>query len=139
MHTLLESKSIFATEQKTIVSCFVKNVAFLLGHLVVLYVLLESCIYKTNTYLSEQSTVLLIPPSPGCLYNFSEIFSLRESIFNTNPKLTFTSLEHLRTLFYRPYIVFPCFCKNQIFGIDFRQPWTKLLGHFAAQWLIPLA
>ena len=32
MHTLLESKSIFAIEQKAIVACFVKNVAFLLGH-----------------------------------------------------------------------------------------------------------
>ena len=97
MHTLSESKSIFATEQKTIVSCFVKNVGFLLGHLVVLNVLLESCIYKTNTYLSEQSTVLLIPASHGCLYNFSKIFCSRESIFNTNPKLTFTSLEYLKS------------------------------------------
>ena len=35
MHTLLESKSIFAIEQKAIVACFVKNVAFLLGHLVI--------------------------------------------------------------------------------------------------------
>ena len=34
MHTLSESKGIFAVEQKAIVSCFVKNVAFLLGHLV---------------------------------------------------------------------------------------------------------
>ena len=34
MHALLESKSIFAIEQKAIVACFVKNVAFLLGHLV---------------------------------------------------------------------------------------------------------
>ena len=34
MHTLSESKSIFAIEQMAIVSCFVKNVAFLLGHLV---------------------------------------------------------------------------------------------------------
>ena len=32
MHTLLESKSIFAIEQKAIVSCFVINVALLLGH-----------------------------------------------------------------------------------------------------------
>ena len=32
IHTLFESKSIFAIEQKAIVSCFVKNVAFLLGH-----------------------------------------------------------------------------------------------------------
>ena len=32
MHTLSESKSIFAIEQKAIVSCFVKNVAFLSGH-----------------------------------------------------------------------------------------------------------
>ena len=32
MHTLFESKSIVAIEQKAIVSCFVKNVAFLLGH-----------------------------------------------------------------------------------------------------------
>ena len=32
MNTLYESKSIFAIEQKTIVSSFVKNVAFLLGH-----------------------------------------------------------------------------------------------------------
>ena len=97
-----------------------KTCCVLLGHLLVLYVLLEPCIYKTDTYLSEQSTVLLIPPSPRCLYNFSEIFSSRESIFNTNPKLTFTSLEYLKTLFYRSYIVFPCFCKNQIFGIDFK-------------------
>ena len=37
MHTLLESKSIFAIEQKAIVSCFVKNFAFLLGHPVVLW------------------------------------------------------------------------------------------------------
>ena len=34
MHTLLESKSIFAIEQKAIVSCFVSNVAFLLGYTV---------------------------------------------------------------------------------------------------------
>ena len=34
MHTLSESKSIFAVEQKAIVLCFVKDVAFLLGHLV---------------------------------------------------------------------------------------------------------
>ena len=32
MHTLSESKSIFEIEQNAIVSCFVKNVAFLLGH-----------------------------------------------------------------------------------------------------------
>ena len=32
MHTLLETKSIFAIEQKAIVSRFVKDVAFLLGH-----------------------------------------------------------------------------------------------------------
>ena len=32
MHTLFESKSIFAIEQKAIVLCFVKNVAFSLGH-----------------------------------------------------------------------------------------------------------
>ena len=31
MHTLSESKSMFAIEQKAIVLCFVKNVAFLLG------------------------------------------------------------------------------------------------------------
>ena len=35
MHTLSESKSVFAIEQKAIVSCFVKNVPFLLGHPVV--------------------------------------------------------------------------------------------------------
>ena len=34
MHTLSESTSIFAIEQKAIVSCFVKDVALLLGHLV---------------------------------------------------------------------------------------------------------
>ena len=34
MHTLSESKSIFVIEQKTIDLCFVKNVAFLLGHAV---------------------------------------------------------------------------------------------------------
>ena len=34
MHTLSESKSIFAIEQKARVSCFVKDVALLLGHLV---------------------------------------------------------------------------------------------------------
>ena len=32
MHTLSESKSIFAIEQKAIVSWFVKDVALLLGH-----------------------------------------------------------------------------------------------------------
>ena len=32
MHTFSESKSIFAIEQKDIVSCFVKDVALLLGH-----------------------------------------------------------------------------------------------------------
>ena len=32
MHTLSESKSIFAIEQTAIVSCFAKHVAFLLGH-----------------------------------------------------------------------------------------------------------
>ena len=32
MHSLSELKSIFAIEQKAIVSCFVKNIAFLLGH-----------------------------------------------------------------------------------------------------------
>ena len=32
IHTLSESISIFAIEQKAIVSCFVRNVAFLLGH-----------------------------------------------------------------------------------------------------------
>ena len=37
MLTLLESKSIFSIEQKAIVSCFVNNVAFLLGHPVYIY------------------------------------------------------------------------------------------------------
>ena len=46
IHTLSQSKSIFANEQKAIVLCFVKNVAFLLfvknvafllGHLVCMY------------------------------------------------------------------------------------------------------
>ena len=32
MRTLSELKSIFEIEQKAIISCFVKNVAFLLGH-----------------------------------------------------------------------------------------------------------
>ena len=32
MHTFSESKSILTIEQKAIVSCFVKHVAFLLGH-----------------------------------------------------------------------------------------------------------
>ena len=32
IHTLYESKSIFEIEQNAIVSWFVKNVAFLLGH-----------------------------------------------------------------------------------------------------------
>ena len=32
MHTLSESKSIFAIEQKAIVSCFVKDVVLSLGH-----------------------------------------------------------------------------------------------------------
>ena len=32
MHTLSESKIIFAIEQRAIVSCFIKNVASLLGH-----------------------------------------------------------------------------------------------------------
>ena len=32
IHTLSESKSVFASEQKAIVLSFVKNVAFLLGH-----------------------------------------------------------------------------------------------------------
>ena len=32
MHTLSESKSIFSIKQKATVSCFIKNVAFLLGH-----------------------------------------------------------------------------------------------------------
>ena len=32
MHTISQSKSIFAIEQKAIVSCFVKDVALLLGH-----------------------------------------------------------------------------------------------------------
>ena len=32
MHSLSELKSIFAIEQKVIVSCFVKDVALLLGH-----------------------------------------------------------------------------------------------------------
>ena len=32
MHTLSESKSIFAIEQKVVATCFVKNVTFLLGH-----------------------------------------------------------------------------------------------------------
>ena len=34
MHTLFESKSIFVIDQQAIVLCSVKNVAFLLGHLV---------------------------------------------------------------------------------------------------------
>ena len=33
IHTISESKNIFALEQKAIVLSFVKNVAFLLGHL----------------------------------------------------------------------------------------------------------
>ena len=32
MHTFSESKNSFEIEQKAIISCFVKNVAFLLGH-----------------------------------------------------------------------------------------------------------
>ena len=32
MHTLSELKSIFSIEQKAVATCFVKNVAFLLGH-----------------------------------------------------------------------------------------------------------
>ena len=35
IHTLSESKNIFALEQKAIVLSFVKNVAFFLGHVVV--------------------------------------------------------------------------------------------------------
>ena len=34
IHTLSETKNTFALEQKAIVVSFVKNVAFLLGHLV---------------------------------------------------------------------------------------------------------
>ena len=34
MHILSESKGIFEIELKTIVSCFVQNVSFLLGHTV---------------------------------------------------------------------------------------------------------
>ena len=48
MHTLSESKSIFVTEQKAIVSCFLEYVAFLLGHPVVkLYfeIVIESYIH----------------------------------------------------------------------------------------------
>ena len=44
MHTLSESKSIFATEEKAIVSCFVKNVAFLLGHPVFFFIFLSDFI-----------------------------------------------------------------------------------------------
>ena len=43
IHTLFEAKSIFAIEQKAIVSCFVKNVAFLLGHPVFIAWLLAFC------------------------------------------------------------------------------------------------
>ena len=32
IHAVFESKSISSIKQKAIVSCFVKNVAFLLGH-----------------------------------------------------------------------------------------------------------
>ena len=35
LHTLSESKGSFANKQKAIVACFVKNVAFLLGHPIV--------------------------------------------------------------------------------------------------------
>ena len=35
IHTLLESKNIFVSEQKAVAYSFVKNVAFLLGHPVV--------------------------------------------------------------------------------------------------------
>ena len=44
MHTFSESKSIFAIEQKTIVSYFVENVTFLLGHPVLFVAIVLLCV-----------------------------------------------------------------------------------------------
>ena len=51
MHTLLESKRFFAIEGKAIVSCFVKNVAFLLGHPVVCFKENVAKTYQNSTNL----------------------------------------------------------------------------------------
>ena len=47
MHSISKSKSIFAIEQKTIVLCFVKNVAFLLGHPVYIYIYIYTWVNDT--------------------------------------------------------------------------------------------
>ena len=49
MHTLFESRSIFAIEQKAIVSCFIRNVAFLLGHPVEIFLIFFLiCLNRVN-------------------------------------------------------------------------------------------
>ena len=60
MHTLSESKGIFAIEQKAIVSCLVKNVAFLLQQIVIKYYCL--------TKISIRSSVNF-PADFVCLWN----------------------------------------------------------------------
>ena len=45
INILLGSKSIFGIEQKAIVSCFVKNVAFLLGHMVNSGTAINACLF----------------------------------------------------------------------------------------------
>ena len=51
MHTLSESKSIFATEQRATVSGFIKNVAFLLGHPVVQF--LDDVIHQVDYLIGQ--------------------------------------------------------------------------------------
>ena len=54
MHTLSESKGIFAIDQKAIVLCFAKNIAFLLRHLVDSYAFTEPCQVISNPYHFRQ-------------------------------------------------------------------------------------
>ena len=74
MHTLSESKSIFAIEQKTIVSCSVKNVAFLLGHPIVL--LQDPKLYSdTILFVHIDARALQgLYPYIECLFNLQLLF-----------------------------------------------------------------
>ena len=51
MHTLSESKSIFAIEQKAIVSCFAKHVAFFIGTPGIYIQFTQKQNYRAYTYL----------------------------------------------------------------------------------------
>ena len=60
MRTLSEAKSIFAIEQKAIASCFVENVACLLGHTVEFWSLRQHSWFQAP-FIQNNYYFLLLP------------------------------------------------------------------------------